>query len=300
MSNINYNSCISISKKYVEDRPLLDYHSLISVNVGSRISFRLYRDTRPHYLEISPLHKGLVLLLNGKELIEEGTGFGVPVVKYEDKTYFSSSADSTAQLGERNVLVKSFIMDSVSRKRLGKSAYINESFYSFFHSFFEKTYLNWKKLTFLFNAIMELRRILKVETDFVKAAPRGTITLTYTCFPDKVKINVDLTRLNCAKCKQILLLNEQGSNFFRKYVDSDGLALSDQNIGAWAIVKAEEASLSDFAGSLTFTLGKVKANTAQLFRGWESTRGRFSWAGLSYSLRPEMVVFDYIIKLRVR
>ena len=113
-----------------------------------------------------------------------------------------------------------------------------------------------------------------------------------------VKVNVDLMGLNRARCKQILFLNEQGATFFRKYVDSDGLALSDQNIGAWVIVKAEEASLSDFAGSLTFTLRK--ARNAQLFRGWESTRGRFSWAGLSYSLRPEMVAFDYVIKLRTR
>ena len=289
---------ISIPKKYVEDRPLLDYSSFMAVSVGSRVSFRLYRDTRPHCLEISPLHKGLVLLLDGKELIDEGIGFGVPVVKYEDRTFFSSSADSTETLGERNVLVKSFIMDTVSRKRLGKAAYINDSLYSFLHRFFEKVYLNWKKLTFLFNGIMELRRTLKVETDFVKAEPRGTITLTYTCFPDMVRVNVDLTRLNRARCKQILFLNEQGSTFFRKYVDSDGLTLSDQNIGAWVIVKAEEASLSDFAGSLTFTLRKAKA--AQLFRGWESTRGRFSWAGLSYSLSPETVAFDYVIKLRAR
>ena len=98
----------------------------MAVSVGSRVSFRLYRDTRPHCLEISQLHKGLVLLLDGKELIDEGIGFGVPVVKYEDKTYFSSSADSTETLNERNVLVKSFLMDTISRKRVGKAAYINE------------------------------------------------------------------------------------------------------------------------------------------------------------------------------
>ena len=64
---------------------------------------------------------------------------------------------------------------------------------------------------------MELRRTLKVETDFVKTTPRGTITLTYTCLPDLVRVNVDLTGLNREGCKQILLLNEQGATFFRKY-----------------------------------------------------------------------------------
>ena len=64
------------------------------------------------------------------------------------------------------------------------------------------------------------------------------------------------------------------------------------------MVKAEEASLSDIAELLSFTLRRVKS--AQLFRGWEHTRGRFSWAGLSYSLPADSSNFDYVIKLRTR
>ena len=63
------------------------------------------------------------------------------------------------------------------------------------------------------------------------------------------------------------------------------------------MVKAEEASLSDIAELLSFTLRRVKS--AQLFRGWEQTRGRFSWAGLSYSLSADSSNFDYVIKLRM-
>ena len=67
---------------------------------------------------------------------------------------------------------------------------------------------------------------------------------------------------------------------------------------ARAVVNAEEASLSDLDESLVFTLRRMK--TAQLFRGWESTRGRFSWAGLSYSLHAYSINFEHVIKLRAR
>ena len=270
----------------------------ITVSVGNHVSFRLYPDTRPHCLEISPLQKGLVLLLGSKELVDEGIGFGVPIVMYEDKTYFSSSADATQVRSNSHVLVKSFLLDTISRKRVGKASYINDSLYSFLRRIFEKAYLNCKRLSPLFNLIMALRKTLKVQTDFVKTAPRGTVTVTYTCLPNIVKVNVDLTRLNRTGCKQILLLNEQGSTFFRKYSDTKGLSLFDQNIGAWAIVNAEEASLSDIAESLSFTLKRM--GTAQLFRGWENTTGRFSWAGLSYSLNLGSSNFEYAIRLRTR
>ena len=49
---------------------------------------RPYADSRLHYLETSALQKGLILMFDDKELIEEGLGFGVLVVKYKDKTYF--------------------------------------------------------------------------------------------------------------------------------------------------------------------------------------------------------------------
>jgi hypothetical protein len=259
------------------------------------MAFRLYPNNKPNNLEIAKLQKGLVLMFDNQELIEEGIGFGVPVVKYEDKTYFSSSARVTRAHGNGDVLVKSFLLDTISRKRVGKASYVNDDFYSFFHRIFEKAYFNCRKLSPLFNLIMALRKTLKVQTEFVKTAPRGTVTVTYTCLPNNIKVNVDLTRLNRAGCKQILLLNEQGSTFFRKYSDTTGTSLLAKSIGAWATVNAEEASLSDVAESLQFTLKQVKK--ARLFRGWENTKGRFSWAGLSYSLNAYSPNFDYTIEL---
>lgn len=265
--------------------------------MDDHISFRLYPDTRPHCLEIAQLHKGLVLVLDGNELVEEGAGFGCPVVKYFDEAYFSTSAQSSIQRTRNGaVLTKCFNMDAISRKTVGNSSYVNEDFYSLIHKIFEMNYLRHKSFVSAFNIVMMLRKLLKINTQFVKADPRGKIAVKYeTVTPDELQVTVDLSKLKQAGCEEILILNEQGSTFFREYADSDGLSLYDRTIGAWDAIAASEASLSDSEQRLTWTLHRVKE--ARLFRGWEQTRGRFSWAGLGYSLPPGTSWFSYSLKL---
>ncbi len=57
----------------------------ITLNIDEHVSLRMYSDTRPHCLHTAPLQKGLILAKDGKELVEEGMGFGAPVVIYVDK-----------------------------------------------------------------------------------------------------------------------------------------------------------------------------------------------------------------------
>jgi len=272
--------------------------SPFTLNVDDRISFRLYRDTRPHCLEIAPLQKGLALVLDGKELIEEGVGFGLPVVKYGDKTYFSSVAQTWLQAdSDPPTLVKTFCFDTISRKRLGENSYINDRFYAFIHRSFEKAYLAHNEMAPAFNTIMELRKTMKIQTDFVRAPSRGKVKVAYTCCPDLLKVRVDFSELRKDGCQEILVLNEQGSTFFTKYSDSDGLLLVCGRMGAWRKVSAARASLSDRRDTFSFTL--QNAPSAGLFRGWERTRGRFSWAGLGYSLPKTISGFNYNISLNM-
>jgi hypothetical protein len=286
---------------------LLDYDRSFEVNgsvsslvpftlkVNDRICVRLYRDSRPWFLEVAPLHKGLVLLFDGKELVEEGMGFGAPVVKFKDKTYFSSSASCSFSKTEDGFdLTKSFVLDTISRKRLGDATYLNEGVYRVFHRLFEMVYLGHTSLFPFFNKIMELRHALKVQTEFVKVTNRGTIGVNYSVRSDSVEVRVDLTGLEKVGCENILILNEQGSTFFRQYSDSEGLSLNDAQIGPWSEVKTKEAYLSYLAGAFRFGL-EVRDKTL-LFRGWEKTKGRFAWAGLSYCLSPQQSFFDYVIK----
>ena len=275
----------------------MDSHEPITVKFDTHVSCRLYRDARPNCLEIAQLQKGLVLVIDGTELIEEGVGFGAPVVQYEDCTYFSGSAHVSVETeGEHTVLVKSFVLDAVSRKRVGKAFLINDDFYDFIHRPFDSIYMHNKRLKPVFTKLVELVKVFGVNTEFVKVKPRGLVTVRYTCLPGSVEVAVSLTQLNKFGCKKILILNEQGAAFFRKYADTDGLMLTNGQVGVWEPVKAEEASFSNANGKVAFSLKNMEG--AVFFRGREKIRNRGSWGGLGYSLYPRNKVFRYTIKLR--
>ena len=274
----------------------MDSTGTVTLQLTDRLSVRLYKDCRPNCLETGALQKGLVLLLDGEELIEEGVGFGVPVVKYEDKTFFSSTADLSIQkIGSACIITKAYTLDTVSLKKFGRATYIDDGLYSPLRKTFQSLYLKHKKLTPLFNKVMELRELANIKTEFITVKPRGTVTVNYNCQPTAINIEADFSKVALSKCCEVLVLNEQGSSVFQKYVDSNGLALLGNKIGAWETVTANQASLQSAKGQLSFSLQNDRGAT--LFRGWERTRKRFSWAGLSYSMRPNNGTFNYSIGL---
>jgi hypothetical protein len=261
----------------------------LTLHLTGRLDVRLYSDQRPAHLETAALQKGLVLLHDGEELIEEGVGFGVPVVKYFDKTYFSRTAQTA--FASDGSIQKTFTLDTISRKRFGKT-YLNDGAYSILMSIFEKIYLKHKRISPLLNKLMEMRSAFKIKTEFLKVTPKGTVTVNYQCHPNTIKIGVDLSGLDLSGCEEFLVLNEQGANKFRKYQDPQ-TNLKCRKIGAWETVKAKQASLIN--DSVAFTVEKQV--DATLFRGWELTKNRFCWAGLSYSIKPNKKTFNYTIKL---
>jgi hypothetical protein len=267
-----------------------------TVPLKDRLSVRLYSDCRPSCLETAALQKGLVLMLDGKELIEEGIGFGVPVVKYADKTFFSGKAEVEIQkTGSGGTLKKIYWLDRVSVKKLGKTAYIDDALYSYLRETFEVLYLKHKKLKPLFNTAMEIRQLARIKTEFLPVKPRGTITVNYNCQPSEINVHADFSNITLNGCREVLLLNEQGSSIFQRYTDTSGKVLLGNKIGAWDTVVADYASLQSPKGRLAFRLQNVDG--AVLFRGWEHTRKRFSWAGLSYSMPPGASAFRYTIRL---
>ena len=289
MKGTKMNSVVSTAKFH-----LTNLKKPITVPLTDMLSVRLYADSRPHCMETAPLHKGLVLMLDNQEVIEEGMGFGIPVVKYEDKTYFSSSADVSVQKSRPILIRKTFVLDTISRKKFWRSTYIDDDVYSTARKTFAKLYLRNKNVSPLFNNIMMLRNMAKIKTEFQKVKPKGTVTVNYEIQPVAISVNVDFSDLTLHDCKELLVLNEQGSNVFDKYDDSNGLKLSGSKIGGWDPVNANQASMLSSKKQIAFCLKQTEK--AVLFRGWENTKRRFSWAGLSYSLNPFNGNFDYSIR----
>jgi hypothetical protein len=237
--------------------------------------------------------------LDDLELIEEGVGFGVPVVKYSDKTYFAGQSElwvHQAPFGQE--IKKTYVLDTISRKKFSNGRYIDDGIYTFARKRFEKIYLNRKRLFPLLNRLMELRNLAGISTEFVKVKPRGIVEVVYRCQPSGVTVEVKFSDLEPGLCEKVLVLNEQGSHTFDKYADTNGLTLLKSRIGAWDAVDADKASLLNRSEQLSFSLQNMQ--NALLFRGWEQTKQRFSWAGLSYALKPNSGKFEYKIAVSLR
>jgi hypothetical protein len=235
-------------------------------------------------------------MLNDLELIEEGAGFGVPIAKYSDTTYFCGTARVTLHQVSAGsvVLTKTFFLDAVSTKQI-RGANINGGFYMLLQKAFEKAYLSSQSLHPVFDSMMLLRKGLGIQTQFEKVPSRGKVVVTYHCLPSQIKVHVDFSGLETANCQEILLLNEQGASRFRRYSDTDGAVLHDGHVGAWTKVTAKHATFSSVDSGISFSLETVK--TATLYRGREQIKGRFSWAGMTYQLDPKTAEFNYTIKL---
>jgi hypothetical protein len=261
------------------------------------LAYRIYVDNRPRNMEIAALQKGLCLVLNGDELIEEGAGFGVPIAKYSDTTLFSSTAEVFLKSQTENsaIITKEFLLDSVSKKRI-KNAYIGENLYHFFHKTFELAYLALKNLRPIFDWIMMYRNTVGVETHFIKTPSRGKIRVTYDCQPDRIVIHVDLSRLDFSNCREILILNEQGATFFSYFKEGNEPVYRNTKIGAWTKVKAKRATFFYADSRLSFSMERIK--DVILYKGWEQVKDRFSWAGMTYALKPNTANFDYEITIR--
>ncbi len=77
------------------------------------VSLRLYEDTRPHIGKIDALQKGLILVHQGRRLVEEAYGFGLPLVLYEEGAYNARRASVSRPSPQ--VLVKRYTLDTLDR-----------------------------------------------------------------------------------------------------------------------------------------------------------------------------------------
>ena len=263
--------------------------------ISDSVALRIHSSTKPLNSKIANLQKGVILMFKGTDVVGEGTGFGVPIGKYCDETFFSGS--SFLQVHEqKNFLIirKEFLMNLIARDRFRNFKLENIKirkvidFISFLyqkHKNLAKFILSTKKFLLKFG----------VDSVFIKTTPKGKVIVTYTIYKKRILVNLSFSQLDRNNLQKVFVLNEQGAKFFGKYSDSEGLKLNDGEIGAWELVTAQSAKISDKKNRVGFSLKNVEGTI--LRRGRETMEGALDWIGLDYELNTVDDKFEYEIEI---
>jgi len=285
-----------ISRSQILPRPNSKFSQTNSCRIplSTGLSLQVYSYPKPRNYKTADIQKGLIIVHNGLERVGEGTGFGVPVVKYVDETYFSGSAEVYTALQKNGTkIIKNYVMDTVRRKKLGKIDVKNRVVRGFSRRFVDACQKH-KHLRSLMLA--DLKQRFNLRSDFVRVEPVGHISVTYYgkhrgC----IKVKADFDFIRKKGLQKIFLLNEQGASFFRKYQDSNGAVLFDRQIGTWEMVNAEWAEISAPKNKVGFRLRNLEDSV--LRRGREFLKGNLDWIGLDYEIGPDNAEFGYKIEV---
>lgn len=247
----------------------------------------------------SQLQKGLILVSNGRDLAEEGVGFGVPVLMLGDKTIFPGEIRlAYLEEGPHQKVNARFLMN-LEEKLTSHSRGNVESkpLYRIKH-YLEHLYKNFplsrRPLMALSNA---LRSSFEWQTTFVDALWNHEVKVNYDIHAEKgiIKIDVDAAGIAETGVTEIFIMNEQGAHHFDMYSDSSDIVLKGEKIGSWNEVTAERASFISVTHRLAFSLWQI--DRARLFRGRELVKSRLAWSGFGYSLPPTCQRFTYILRI---
>ena len=263
--------------------------------ISDSVALRIHLDSKPLNMKIANLQKGVIFLFNGAEVVGEGTGFGVPIGKYSDETFFSGSSFLQVQKHENFVIIrKEFLMDLIERIKFRNLKLENMKL----RRIIDSASLLSQKHKRLAQFILIAKGLLVkfgVESTFVRTVPKGKVIATYTIDRNRILVKLSFNKLDRNNLQKVFILNEQGAHFFRKYSDSEGLTLDDEEIGVWDGVTAQSAKIADKQGRLGFSIKKVEGT--MLRRGREMFKGCLNWIGLDYELNPEDDQFEYEIEI---
>ena len=280
-------------------------------------------DTHDGRYPAARLQRGLLLVCPGRDLAEEGVGFGVPVLKRGAQTVFPGAMElrqGGAPGGEaapgRNgadwQAIAVFEMNLVERLAARGGAGPDpeagsggapgdgprsRSFYAV-RDALAALHRRVPPLRGLLTATSNaVRRGFGLVTTFEETTTVATLGVTYEVRGDDglVHVTVDLTGLPADGLSEVVVMNELGARCFDHYRDSDGTRLRDAGIGTWTRVTAEKASLLCGAAGVAFSLEQESG--ARLYRGWELVGSRLAWAGFGYTVQRGVESFGYDVRI---
>jgi hypothetical protein len=245
------------------------------------------------------LQKGLVLNIGGLELAEEAVGFGLPVLKQGLQTTFPGKVDlNLVQSDSAWKLAAGYTMNLVEKiARPGAVSFSSKPLYAVKNvlAAFIRQFRPFRMpLTALSSG---LRRFFDWETTYEEVGAGEKIWMVYAFDrrDQSLLVEADTTSLSHEANTEVIVMNEQGANFFDQYRDSSGVCLSGEKIGCWDEVTADEAHFSSSMYGVAFSLHQTAG--ARLFRGRELIGSRLAWAGFGYSFRLPDGGLTYTVKL---
>jgi hypothetical protein len=267
--------------------------NVYTVRLSDCLALRVYSDTRPHIWKIASLQKGLILICEEVETVGEGTGFGVPILIYQDETYFSGTSNVHVSQEVNSVIIyKEFFMDRLARNTFRNVTLENRTARAML-GYTADLYQKHKRFRFL--TLKNLTGKLNVGKAFIEVPSIGRVSFTYRVKGNRVFVRTDLKQLKRRNLERVFLLNEQGADVFRKYSDSNGTELLDEKIRAWDRVNTDWADLTNLQGGFGFRLRNIRE--AILRRGREYLNGSLNWVGLDYEIDSKRNAFEYEIEI---
>ena len=246
-----------------------------------------------------PLQKGLRLYDKGLELAEEGVGIGVPVIKQGLHTIFPGNIELISQHKD-NLWVITALYKMNLEERVGRQGQRSVSIglvykiKNFLAAIYRQYPASRQLLTIISNLI---QWIFHWETQYTKSKYNLDIKIVYSIQSQTgfVMVEVDTGNLPKDLITEVVLMNEQGANYFDCYQDSNGKFIKGKDIGAWDEVTAKTAAFLCLAHKVSFSLEQVKG--AKLFSGRELVGSRLAWSGFGYSIPMTANKFNYQVKI---
>lgn len=269
--------------------------SELTIPISDSIALRVYSSTEPHNWKIASLQKGLIFVYNGVERIGEGIGFGVPIIIASNETYFSGSSNVYVHQSQGSTIIrKEYCMDHKARNRFRNIRLENRQMRSILRHLSEVYQLN-RHSRFLMLTLKNVPMKIGVGASFVETPSLGKVIVTYNILRDRILVKTDFSYLNKRNSERIFVLNEQGTQFFRRYHDARGKQLIGEQIGAWDQIEADWASIVNAQGNAGFRLDRIKKGILRVGREFQGNS--LDWIGLDYELDPRSAVVNYQIEI---
>ena len=270
----------------------------LSAPIGDGLEVKISDRPRGDEYPTARLQKGLLLFHEGRDLAEEGVGFGVPILKRGALTVFPGAVQLDERRdGPRRVISAAFQMNLVERlagtEGRGPSSAAFYALRDLLAALHRRLPALRGPLTMVSNIVRQRRGWV---TTFEETDTWATLAVTYDIDGDaRIGITIDTTGLSERGISEVVVMNELGARQFDQYLDSDGLRLRGRRIGTWHDVRAARACFASTGSRVAFSVRQVEG--AKLYRGREIVGSRLAWSGFGYSLRPQRENFAFEVRI---